>query len=158
MLQLTHIILAADAPYTCLFLTSCCLCMLAAPSVTVFMLQLTYNHVSHPSSFFTSVLLGSATTSSPNVVVKSLRLGLQEAVIRAEVYAPRWVAGGSSSSSSVRQLSLWLGLQDAVIRAEVHAPRWVAGSSRSSSSSSIVQCAVVAGPAGCCHQSRGVRA
>jgi hypothetical protein len=62
--------------------------------------QLTYNHVSHPSSFFTSVLLGSATTSSPNVVVKSLRLGLQEAIIKAEVYAPRCVAG---SSSSIRQ-------------------------------------------------------
>jgi hypothetical protein len=54
-----------------------------------FALQLTYNHVSHPSSFFTSVLLGSATTSSPNVVVKSLRLGLQEAIIKAEVYAPK---------------------------------------------------------------------
>jgi hypothetical protein len=50
---------------------------------------LTYNHVSHPSSFFTSVLLGSATTSSPNVVVKSLRLGLQEVIISAEVYAPK---------------------------------------------------------------------
>lgn len=52
-------------------------------------LQLTYNHVSHPASFFTSVLLGSATSSSPNVVVKSLRLGLQEAIIKAEVYAPK---------------------------------------------------------------------
>ncbi|WIA37318.1 hypothetical protein OEZ86_014253 [Tetradesmus obliquus] len=54
-------------------------------------MQLTYNHVSHPASFFTSVLLGSATSSSPNVVVKSLRLGLQEAIIKAEVYAPKCV-------------------------------------------------------------------
>jgi hypothetical protein len=70
-------------------------------AIHVVLLQLTYNHVSHPSSFFTSVLLGSATTSSPNVVVKSLRLGLQEAVIKAEVYAPRWGAGSSSSSRSI---------------------------------------------------------
>lgn len=51
--------------------------------------QVTYNHISHPTSFFTSVLLGSAVSSSTNVVVKTLKLGLREAVVKAEVYAPR---------------------------------------------------------------------
>lgn len=52
-------------------------------------MQVMYNYVDHPSSYYTSVLLGNAISKPSNIVVKTMMLGLNESIIKAEVYAPK---------------------------------------------------------------------
>eukprot|EP00878_Enallax_costatus_P012022 GHUV01012551.1.p1 GENE.GHUV01012551.1~~GHUV01012551.1.p1 ORF type:complete len:1001 (+),score=340.54 GHUV01012551.1:455-3457(+) len=53
--------------------------------------QVMYNYVDHPTSYYTSVLLGNSVTKSSHVVVKTLMLGKNESIVKAEVYAPKCV-------------------------------------------------------------------